>query len=864
MLYLEKFLEYFNDKNNFNKNYIEFELKLIIDPRNKNPSFIKSLDLPNAILKSKALFMHFTKFAIAENKQTINFINNMDNVSYIKEMHFNNAVQDKLAKKFYIKKRLHAPIYICSDKEYNFKLSLSSEADSVETNDFNLIRYKQRFTFAIDNWNIDFTFVKNSVSKSVSSIKEIKDKLFTDITSTNIFTTNDWIWEYTDSIEIEFEYTSQNPITLHCINTIIILLDALELESGETNFIQRLYTIINPNAIGNSNANTLKKILPNAIEINKKQYIEKILPIIDTFYITDKADGVRILLIIDKNIATFDSKYTILQENNISKLSETIIECELIDGVFYAFDILKYDGYDCVDKPFTERLKLMYMMSNIWDKLIIKNFVRLTMDNYSTQIRSWSKLSNVYNIDGIIFTSANDTYKYTKYYKWKDIKNMTIDFVARKCPSKLLGIYPYIVKPDTDLYLLFSGIKLTEYNKFNMKKVQYYNTMFPSHDGAYFPIQFSPSDNPNAYLFWYKKNDGNDSNDSDLDNKIVELLYEDEWKLIKIRNDRIAEFQTKNYFGNNFKVAELIWRNYSNPLTINLLCAKLESFSNDFYFKVHNSDKHKCVRKFNNMVKFELIERLAVNFTPNAWVIDLGCGKGQDLNKYIRMPMIKNALFIDNNENNLCEIIERKYTYANDKKSDNSSLGIYIKNLDLNNSATSNFNIIKETTYLQKKETKLVVCNFAIHYFIKKDGLDNLIELVDSLLPSGGRFMFTCLNGEEIYKLLQTDKEGIFQQWGDGEKYLIKPCFTNKKFVGGEEIDILLPFSDNNLYKESLVNLSIVEKKFKKKKIMLESQSNFGDLYLNKFKETDKLSDKLDAIDLEYIKLVWFSIYYKK
>jgi SAM-dependent methyltransferase len=256
------------------------------------------------------------------------------------------------------------------------------------------------------------------------------------------------------------------------------------------------------------------------------------------------------------------------------------------------------------------------------------------------------------------------------------------------------------------------------------------------------------------------------------------------------------------------------------------------------------------------MVKYELLERLATKFTANSWVVDLGCGKGQDLAKYIKMPTIKNTLFIDNNENNLCSIIERKYT-----NNTNNSLGIFVQNLDLNSDGLANYSKIKANIPMyQKIETKLIVCNFAIHYFVK-DNLDNFIDLVDSMLPSGGRFLFTCLNGEEIYKLLQDNE---FKPWGDGKKYLIKPQFANKKFRGGEDIDILLPFSNNTLYRESLVNLALVEKKLKKKKIMLESQANFGDIYLSKFRESDPLSSQLDSIDLEYIKLVWFSIYYKK
>lgn len=869
MSYVEKFLHYFNDNRNFEPGaFIEFELKLIIDPRNaKNPPFIKFVD-QDIFLKCKDLFTHFNSIVSPINKQTINFIESIDNVNYIKELAFDNAVQDKTKKRFYQKKRLHSPIYLCSNKEYNFKLSLSSEAKSGEINNFNLVRFRQRFTFIYKNWNIDFTFVKELQTQSIHDIKAIKEKLFTNVDADNIFTTNDWIWEYADSIEIEFEYNyASKYLTLDDINECLSVLWINDVTKTvethhETNFIQRLFTIINPKKLGNSNANTLKKILPNAIEINKQQYIEDILPKINMFYITDKADGLRILLIINDDwISTFSSEFKVLEKNSFFKLRETIIECELIDGVFYAFDIIKYDGLSCVNKIFDARLKLMTNLMGIWNKLVIKNFVKLTKENYSTQIKITKNIKHIYEVDGIIFTSCNDFYVNTKFYKWKPMKNMTIDFVAKKCPVNLLGVSPYIVKPGRELYILFSGIKLDEFKKFNMTKMQYYNTMFPTHDGNYFPIQFSPSDSPNAYLFWHPIS----SDEITLDNKIIELRYSTEWELVRVRADRVSEFQTKNYFGNNFKVAELIWRNYSNPLTLRAMCSNIESLHKNSYFKVHNSVKHIAPRRFNNMVKFNLIDRLAANFTGNTWVVDLGCGKGQDLNKYIKMPTIKNVLFVDVSEANLCSIVERKYTYAYNKNITDTSLGIYMQQLDLNADAKLNYDIIRQNhTALQKIDTKMIVCNFAIHYFAKGDNLNNFLSLVDSMLPKGGRFLFTCLNGQDIYNLLKTDKDGVYKSWGDGDKYLIEPKFTNKIFVGGEDIDILLPFSSQTLYRESLVNLKLIEKKLKQKGITLESQSNFSDRYLGEFMETDPLSKTLDAIDLEYLKLVSFSIYYKK
>lgn len=861
-MYLEKFIDYFNSLQNNENQFIELELKLLIDPRNKYPNFIKSIDLKTAINKCKDLFKYFSSISDITERQTINFIKSEKDSSIIKELHFINGIQNKKDKKLYIKNRLHSPLYITLHTNNNFKLSLSSEVKTSETCDYDLIRFKQRFTFFIDEWNIDFTFLKTSTSKNTNDMKEIRDKLFVDINKKSIFEDKSWIWDYTDCIEIEFEYNSTY-LSIQSIKHILdILNESISIEKenerqiSPESFLQHLCYIINNNNNINSK-NTIKKILPSAIEINKRQYFEEILPIIDNFYITDKADGLRTILIINDNIALYNTEYKLLEKNIYFSLGETIIECEMINDKFYAFDILKYDGVITSDKTFNERIKFLHMIANTWDNLVIKDFVQLTKDNYAQSIKSFITANKIYETDGIIFTSANASYKSTKFYKWKDVKNMTIDFLVKKCPNNLLGISPYINKEGMDLYILFSGITYNEYMKFNLNKIKYYNEIFISHIGKdYFPIQFSPSDNPMAYLFWQP-------NVAKLDDKIVELrvIYDNnqqfQWELVRIRDDRIDDVKKKNYYGNHFKVAELIWRNYSNPLKIEDLCTSLEDFSKNFYFKKHNSETHMSVRKFNNMVKFELLQRYADKIPPDSWVLDLGCGKGQDLFKYSTLNNVKNVLFIDNNENNLCTVIERKYKFASNIKNKNS-LGIFVKNVNLLDDWETNRNIIKTSNPLLKKiKTKLIICNFALHYFVKSiDSIDNFVNLVDSFLSPGGRFIFTCLNGEKIFNILSQ------KSWGDGKKYLIKSCYKNNIFRGGEEIDILLPFSDT-LYKEYLVNLNIIEKRFKKKKITLESQANFGDIYLEKFRET--LDDfKLDDLDLNYIDLLNFSVYYKK
>jgi len=970
----------------------EFEMKFV--PSTKNQSTANKDSLKQSLYTEyRNIFMYLTlKKYSCEDIQTINFIDSKSKkCSIIKELYFKNSIQDKSKKRFYIKERLHYPVFITLNRQYEFKITLCYEKDTAEPNDFNLTRFKQRFRFEVGEWYIDITFVKILESKDINAIKEIKDKLFTGVNNYSIINDKQFIWSYVDNIELEVEYNSTSALSIDKINNIknfiysiisdneiknnldygkvittfsfddfttvsnldehIKKLSINDTKNSKPNyceitnskdiedFIKYVHYIINPKS-RTTPGKTLKSILPNAIEINKKQYFMDVLPNINNFYITDKADGIRSLLYINyNNIIAYDNKLYILTllgsinsinnainktannaENNsannasddaeynlllnkyltdkekllFNKNCHYLLECECINGKWYVYDILHFNDKSVTGMPFRDRIKFLHEFTNIYDKIydiyinhiniklpsiLLKRFIKLDVNNYKNLIRNFYtniKNKQEYSVDGLILTSSKHSYSNTKFYKWKPTEHMTIDFVAKKCPSNLLGVYPYITKQNHELYILFSGVSLNEYNTFNMTKIKYYDIMFPTHKINYFPIQFSPSDNTMAYLYWHPINDV-----QNIDGNIIELKYENEWKLVKVRHDRIQDLKDGTYYGNHFRVAELIWRNYSNPLTLDLLCSNIENISKEFYFKTEKSEIHKPIRQFNNMVKLELLKRL--NLDKGSNIIDLGAGKGQDILKYKALESVSNVLFVDCNENNLCEIIDRKYGKlfnslhsslhsSSQNSSHNSShnngagkLGIYIKNLDLLNNYEQNMLSLKKShPFLQKINTKLIVCNFAIHYFTNDNQtINNFVDLVDLLLPEGGRFMFTCLNGEKVYNLLNRSKN---LEWGDYKKYFIKfVCKNTMKFKGGEGIDILLPFSDEKLFTEHLVNLRVVEKCFKNKKISLEIEANFGDIYLDNFKKyNNEAYNSLDDLDKEYINLLYFAIYYKK
>lgn len=853
MSYLEKFEAFFNAYKC--DGYKELELKLLIDPRGAFPNFIKRRELNDAIKISKAIMAHIMCISKVKKIQTVNFIlNGVSHEAHIKELHFINGIQVKEKKRIYKKESIHSPIFLCDqvrdDGRMPLKLSFSVETDFSENmDDFDLTRFKYRFSFEIKHWRADITFIKISSSKELSVMKEIKEKLFmSNVDETNIFQ-HDWFWTYCDRIEIEFEYNSTEEFIIDHIQEIYDMISYTA--NVRKDLLQTVDNLINNNSNHTkSQKNTIKKILPNAIEINKKQYLTEILPNIDNFYITDKADGIRTLLYLDQHsVFYYDKEYCDVERkdgDDIFPHEETIIECERIDDKFYAYDIIQYNGINVSGASFDMRLNYLHRVR--WSGLVVKKFVKLTKETYREDIRSFYEYCQSltdYNTDGIIFTSCVEAYKFTKFYKWKPIHEMTIDFVVKKCPKELLGISPYIIKEGFHLYLLFVGISLKDAKKLNVVRIQHYHKLFPIIDKNYFPVQFVPSDYPNAYM-WY-------STESDLDGKICEFNYCNGWVLKKVREDREHDFKKKNYYGNNFKVAEVIWRNFRNPLTLDLICSSRDEIVKNFYFIVEKNTMYEGIRKFNNYVKQTLFDRFMLN---DKLVVDLGCGKGQDLFKYIKAG-VKNALLVDTNENNLCEVITRKYSFCESKAFEKNITGIFLQNLDLTQNYLDNLVKLESNGFtFVTGRTHLVVCNFAIHYLVNNDRqIDNLVNMVDALLAPGGRFMFTCLDGEKVFNLFKSDCD----EWGDGKKYRIKKLYTEKKFTGtSQKIDILLPFSAGELYTESLVNLKLLKKHFSKKKIKLESQDTF-EIFLPLFK-----GNCLDELDMEYLKLLSFSIYHKQ
>jgi SAM-dependent methyltransferase len=590
------------------------------------------------------------------------------------------------------------------------------------------------------------------------------------------------------------------------------------------------------------------------IELDKNTFIKELLNNITNYYITEKTDGTRTIIYINKQIYAINNTLEILSSDiksneDLHKSNVFVFDCEkYVDEkgeiVYYIFDVMVWKNEIITNEPFEFRLNYFKEVSEMFSFIKEKPFVKLT-ENFRDEIKNLN--SGMFERDGIVFTPADGRYVSMRVYKYKPIEKITIDLLIKKCPENNIGLKPFIKRSDKDnLYILFCGINKTMFNRLNMQFVKNYEEIFKNVNTRnlpqYFPIQFSPSDKTNAYIFH--------SEDPNLDGKIGEMSYfTGEWQILKFRDDKQSDADKFLYFGNNYKVSEITWSNYKNVLNI-----ENDTFE-DVYFKVNENDVYKQTRNYNSYV----ISTILKNFKNTDNVLDMASGKGQQLVKYIINHIGQKLLLcVDNDFTALQELNSRKFDIISDKKYENYKVPLMIHQLDLNNNYEDNIKILNRDLVLPVNKFDLITCNLAFHYLIGTvKNLENIIKFIDHFLKKNSRFIFTSFDGASVVKLLNLHNG----RWktDDGKYDIIKDYVGDSLLPIGQKIKAILPFSNKQYYTEYLVNIEFISKEFSKYGITLEVNES----YLDYYKKYDK-KDLLTKDDLIFIGLYKYYSFYKR
>ncbi len=806
-----------------------------------------------------------------------------DNVR--KTMIFSEGVNQK--KDVIIKKQSLAKPFVISRDIKNIKdikLKLSYEEKLTENDikgNVEFMKFKLRLRFILSkdkNYMAELDLVK--VVKQESDLKNIKNAIFKKYNIDSI--TNALEFSLFDECRLEYEFINNKELSIEKvfepINEIAVFNNS-GVEVG--NYQKYIFSLARQIISNNKNyletfrfKSGLKKLLNNVIEMDSNLYYKQIQPKITSdegFYITDKIDGKRSILMIkymksdlsNCNVVILNNNLTLLKEIKLHKnkannvLDYITLDCELLEEnnkkELFVFDVITFNSSKYTSKPFNERLAVMkeavdrtieiLNLSNINVNIRTKEFVLLTSKWKEELTNFYQKASNQkYEIDGIIFT-PNDKSDYSKMvgYKWKPAEHSTIDFYMKKVPDEILNTSPELFKrekkntknkdDDCIYYILFSGISRKDLESFNIKTMTHYDTIVGKlKDGGLMPIQFETSDKPYNYIFRQCK-----ENSIDLNNKIGEFGWDGkQWVLKRIRTDRDVELARGEYYGNYYKVAENIWYSINNPLTFDDLLKE----NNGMYFMADNVDVYKEQRNFNSYVKTvaiqSIIEQVKLEGNSSPLLIDLAAGKGQDLARIANLG-VKDSIFVDNDKSAIQELIRRKHSIRN------FNMKVSTVHSDLNSDYKEVINNI-ESSYGKKlnNSVDIIICNFAIHYIANNvDKLKNVIQLISYLLKTNGIFMFTCFDGTKVKKIC--NENGWDAKIEDSEvlKYSIRK-------LNNSRISLILPFSNGKYYEEDLLDIQLLQQIFNDNGFSTESLGSFSNMiYSYKNKENLSNDDKI-------------------
>jgi len=171
---------------------------------------------------------------------------------------------------------------------------------------------------------------------------------------------------------------------------------------------------------------------PQPISIERKHFKNlKSQP----YLVCEKTDGVRHMLVCfeapdEKKICVLVNRAFQLTFTTLTVPRDTILDGELMNGVYYVYDAVRIKGEDLRKKTLTERLAKAKAVT----KMILKQ------PTLQVKVKDMVPLKDIGNItlsehsDGLIFTPVEEpirTGTHESLFKWKPRHLITIDFLVK-------------------------------------------------------------------------------------------------------------------------------------------------------------------------------------------------------------------------------------------------------------------------------------------------------------------------------------------------------------------------------------------------------------------------------------------------
>ena len=654
----------------------------------------------------------------------------------------------------------------------------------------------------------------------------------------------------------------------------------------------------------------LKQLLPQVRALTRSEYRLVYPP--RGYFLTEKADGRRAIGILRDGRATILTSNELIEgftpvAQPLAAARDTYLDGELVTGAdgsqtFYAFDCIVVAGCDLTSSGFESRLlRLAEGVAELAAAglpVSAKQYTHIVSGapaDIEHAVRLVYEAKRPYAIDGLIFVAPGQRYVDTVTYKWKSAHDNTIDFLARRVPPSVLGRGPYVDAPGHELYMLFVGVNPSMYNMLGMQRCPGYGELFTgaSNTARYFPIQFSPSDSPLAYLYSHP------AGGPAIEGRIVELRRRTEekttpasgarrkrapgatpvdWEFVRLREDRQRDVDRgAAYFGNDFRVAEMTWLNYIDEFPVEQLWLGASAD----YFTTPRAGIYLAQTSVINFVKTRLIETLR----GAPFVVDLGSGRGGDLGRYASAE-VGHLIAIDNDKAALAELVRRRYDMmrrarvpigaAAPRPPSARGLTVHVVVADGNGPAAALVTKL-QAVGLPPVGADALVCNLAVHYYMASaDAMKNFVALARAVVRPGGTLALTVLAGDLVHRLFTDARVGPGECWDrleapaysgpdgaptssgapEARKYSLKREYSSASLeTAGQRIGVLLPFSDGKYYPEYLLNIDALSRALAARGFGAPTRTPVSDSIGDFMAQHRALGEELSAADREWLAL---------
>ena len=287
--------------------------------------------------------------------------------------------------------------------------------------------------------------------------------------------------------------------------------------------------------------------------------------------------------------------------------------------------------------------------------------------------------------------------------------------------------------------------------------------------------------------------------------------------------------------GNNKKVAESIWRLIKNPVT------EKQIMGNVYYTESSNENRFKMYRKFHNIIKQGLLN-VANSKRKPLLLLDIGCGQGGDLHKWIKT---KYGLVVGIDK--VSENIQRAKQRWNELNTI-SKEKIHLYTGDFSQPLIESMTEVEREKLiaLQKGDHKMdfdvISCQFAMHYFFKNTHtwMNFVRNILDRLRTNGGTLITTCMKGEFVHDSFMLQKGEISGPFGTLQQKYSATDFKENPIPLGYALSATIN-SIGTTNEEYLVNTEWFKKQMRFYNMNLHSPHNhpyfkkgndtFGEIY---------------------------------